>query len=101
MVLTPRQRAAIADVHTKNSTTPTQEKDLKVEGENDGKSSPILTTIPQILKRADFDSIFDIVEFCKASRIQISPAEYLRMNPGELNKLIEHVHHSSPIISAK
>ena len=40
------------------------------------------------MKISNPNSAFDIVEFCKTSRIQISPIEYLRMNHGEFNKLI-------------
>ena len=53
------------------------------------------------MKRSDPDSAFDIVEFCKTSRIQISPTKYLRMNPSKLNKLIEYVHQPSSDVSAK
>lgn len=35
---------------------------------------------------------FDIVEFCKSSRIQISLAEYFKLNPKELDKLVKFVH---------
>lgn len=53
------------------------------------------------MKRSDPNSAFDIIEFCKTSRIQISPAEYLRMNPGGFNKLIEYVHQRLPDVSTK
>ena len=53
------------------------------------------------MKRSNSDSTFDIVEFYKASRIQIATIEYLRMNTRELNKLIEYVHQSSPDVVAK
>lgn len=80
-VLTHGQRVAKVDIHTKNNATPTQVKELKAKRENEGKSSPLQIATPLILKRSDYDSTFDIVEFCKTSRIQISPYKYLRMNP--------------------
>ena len=51
------------------------------------------------MKRSNPNSAFDIVEFCKTSIIKISPTKYLRMNPNELNKLIEYVHQPSSGIS--
>lgn len=44
-----------------------------------------------MLKHIDPDTFFDIVEFCKATKIQISLIEYLRLNPKELEKLIKYV----------
>ena len=96
LVLTQGKRTVTVDSHPKGNTIPTQEK-----RENESNSSPTSTNTPHILKKAYHDSAFDIVESCKASRIQISHAEYLRMNPGELNKLIEYVHQSSLGIAAK
>lgn len=34
---------------------------------------------------------FDIIEFCKSTKIQVSQAEYLKMNPRELDRLIKYV----------
>lgn len=45
----------------------------------------------QMLKCFDLDTSFNIVEFCKALKIKISPAEYLRLNPKELEKIIKYV----------
>lgn len=56
------------------------------------------TMEPKILFRAETKasaSAFDIVEFCKTSSISISPAEYLKLNPKELDKLIQYMKGSS------
>lgn len=45
----------------------------------------------QILKQPESDIPFDIVEFCKTSKIQISSTKYLRLNLKELEKLIKYV----------
>ena len=53
---------------------------------------------PKIWKRTETKastSAFDIVEFCKSSSITISPAEYLKLNPKELDKLVQYVKGSS------
>ncbi|GLJ13010.1 hypothetical protein SUGI_0203320 [Cryptomeria japonica] len=34
---------------------------------------------------------FDIIEFCKASTVQLSTAKYLKLNPKELDKLVKYV----------
>lgn len=55
-------------------------------------------TEPKILSRAEpkaSTSAFDIVEFCKNSSITISPAEYLKLNPRELDRLVQYVKGSS------
>lgn len=46
----------------------------------------------QMVKRSESDNSFDIVEFC----IQISPIEYLKLNPKELEKLIKYVQEGNP-----
>lgn len=38
-----------------------------------------------------FTNPFDIIEFCKTSCVQISLAEYLKLNPRELDTLVEFV----------
>ena len=43
---------------------------------------------------------FDIVEFYRSSSISISPAKYLRLNPKELDKLVQYVK-GGPVIGAK
>lgn len=101
-VLTWGQRTGAAETQDKNKSNPTLAKDQREKRESESKSSPIVTIVPQILRKvANSDSIFDIVEFCKTSRIQISPAKYLRMNPGELNKLIEYINQPSLDKAAK
>lgn len=35
----------------------------------------------KLLKRSELESFFDIVDFLKSSKIQISPANYLKLNP--------------------
>lgn len=44
-----------------------------------------------LLKPIDIVSPFDIIEFCKSSRNQISPVEYLKLNPKELDRLVKFV----------
>lgn len=46
---------------------------------------------PIVAPIEDLPGTFDIVEFYKNSKVQISQAEYLRMNPKELDRLIEYV----------
>lgn len=56
------------------------------------------TIEPRILSRIETKastSAFDIVEFCKTSSISISPTKYLKLNPQELDKLIQYVKGSS------
>lgn len=36
-------------------------------------------------------STFEIIEFCKSSSISISLEKYLRLNPKELDKLVQYV----------
>ncbi len=53
---------------------------------------------PKALKKMEAttsSSSFDIVEFFKSSSITISPAEYLRLNPKELDKLVHYMKGSS------
>lgn len=39
----------------------------------------------KFLKNSESESTFDIIEFCKSTRIQISPFDYLKSNPNELD----------------
>lgn len=53
-----------------------------------------VSKVVQEVASSSFDSSnssFDIIEFFKSSRIQISPAEYLKLNPKELDRLVEFV----------
>lgn len=45
----------------------------------------------KILKWSDRELVFDIIEFCKSTKIQISYDDYLKSNPSELDILIEYV----------
>lgn len=44
---------------------------------------------PLFLDTVKKESSFDIVEFCKSSQIQITPTEYLKLNPKELDRLVQ------------
>lgn len=100
-ISTRAQRGAKVDLQYKSTVIPTQAKDFKAKVEGRNKTLQDQSSPTQILKRFDLDSLFDIVEFCKTSRIQISPTEYLRMNPNELNKLIHYIHKPSSDVSTK
>lgn len=80
-VLTRAQWGEKVDLQYKSIVVPTQVKDFKVRAEGRNKTPQAQSSPTQILKRSDPKSLFDIVEFCRTSRIQISPTEYLRMNP--------------------
>lgn len=46
---------------------------------------------PLFLKLVEKESSFDIIEFCKSSQIQITRVEYLKLNPKELDRLLQFV----------
>lgn len=61
----------------------------------DPKSSDVKILPRGSSPSTSLSSSFDIVEFCKASTIQISLVEYLRSNPKELDKLVKYVRDGS------
>lgn len=46
---------------------------------------------PLFLNTVKKESSFDIVEFCKSSQIQITPTGYIKLNPKELDRLVQFV----------
>ena len=54
-----------------------------------------------ILKKFELEPSFDIIEFCKSSRIQISLIDYLKSSPSELDKLIKFIRGSTSLNKAQ
>lgn len=46
---------------------------------------------PLFLKPIEKENSFDIIKFCKYSQIQITPTKYLKLNPKELDRLVQFV----------
>lgn len=87
VVLTRSQRPF---KYTSTPTSPeTLTKSKEIMNQNYENGSKVQEV--QMFKCSKSDTSFDIMEFCKSSRIQISPAKYLKLNPKELEKLINYV----------
>lgn len=95
-ILTRNQKATKTPFRTFSSIDSAHEKDKSTQKTLEDPMSSDVKILPKVSSPSTpLFSPFNIVELCKASTIKISPAECLRLNPKELDKLVKYVRDGS------
>lgn len=95
-ILTRNQKATKTPFRTFSFVDSTHEKYKSTQKTLENPKSSDVKILPKgSSPSTPLSSSFDIVELYKASTIQISPVEYLRLNPKELDKLVKYVRDGS------